>query len=336
MIDLRIEAQNRSFSRRSRLNHAILKNTYWFLPVDDKGHENYVPVGRGVPSSDFCGRWVSLSVCKNVEGHRGVSLAGTDCTGKVVVRHNHMWCTKSSCPVCFIRGWSTREARSIAGRFVEADKRGFGKVEHVMVSVPVADRDLPESVLRGKCRDALFDRGVVGGCMIFHGYREGKDRKSLVWSPHFHVLGFIEGGFGICRDCVHVHEDCESCSGFKGREVRGYGKDGYIVKVHDARKTVVGSAWYQLNHATVRIGMKRFQSVTWFGVCSYRKFKSEKVRTESLCPACDSEMVRCFYMGKRYIVKDVGSADYVPLFVDDEFDANGEPNFVDVLGGRFG
>ena len=331
-----VEVVNRSFSERLRLNHAILKNKYWFLPVDDEGHENYVPVGRGVRSSEFCGRWTSLSVCKNVEGHKGVSLAGTDCTSKVVVRHNHMWCTKSRCPVCFIRGWSTREARSIGGRFIEGDKRGFGKVEHVMVSVPAVDRDLPESVLREKCRKALFDRGVVGGCMIFHGFREDRERHVLAWSAHYHVLGYIEGGFDVCRDCVHGRGDCRDCSSFKGREVRGYENDGYFVKVLGERKTVVGSAWYQLNHATVRVGVKRFQSVTWFGCCSYRKFKSEKVKTESLCPACDGEMVRCFHVGKRYIVKDVGSAEYVPLFVDDEFDVSGVPNYVDVAGGRFG
>lgn len=108
-----VEVVNRSLNERLRLNHAILNNKYWFLPVDDEGHENYIPVGRGVRSSEFCGRWTSLSVCKNVEGHKGVSLGGTDCTGKVVVRHNHMWCSNSKCPVCFIRGWSTREARSI-------------------------------------------------------------------------------------------------------------------------------------------------------------------------------------------------------------------------------
>jgi hypothetical protein len=33
------------------------------------------------------------------------------------------------------------------------------------------------------------------------------------------------------------------------------------------------------------------------------------------------------------IVKDVGSPDYVPLFVDDEFDESGQPNYVEV-GGR--
>jgi hypothetical protein len=313
------------------LNHAILSNKYWFLSVDDVGHENYVPVGRGVRSSVFCGRWVSLSVCKNVDGHKGVSLGGTDCTGKVVVRHNNMWCSKSSCPVCFIRGWSTREARSIAGRFIEGDKLGFGRVEHIMVSVPVVDRDLPESVLREKCRKALFARGVIGGCMIFHGFREARDRHALVWSVHYHALGYIEGGYG-CRDCKKL---CfKGCGGFVDRSYRCFEQDGCIVRVLGERKTVVGTAWYQLNHATIRVGVKRFQSVTWFGVCSYRKFKSEKVEVEVLCPACSSEMVRSVHVGKRHIVKDVGSVDYVPLFVDDEFDC-GEPNYIDVVGGRF-
>jgi len=134
-----------------------------------------------------------------------------------------------------------------------------------------------------------------------------------------------------CRGCVHERGDCGSCSGFKGREVRGYEKDGYIVKVFDERKTVFGTAHYQLNHATIRIGIRRFHVVTWHGICSYRKFKSEKVMVEVSCPACSSEMVRSVYVGKRHIVKDVGDAGYVPLFVDDEFDENGEPNYIDVV-----
>ena len=327
-----VEAVNRSFSERLRLNHAILNNKYWFLPVDYSGHENYMPVGRGVKSSDFCGRWVSFSVCKNVEAHAGVSLAGTDCTGKVVVRHNHTWCTKSSCPVCFIRGWATRGARSIAGRLLEGDKRGFGKPEHVMVSPSKVDRDLPESDMRVKCRNALFARGVTGGCMIFHGYREDKERHVLVWSPHYHALAYVEGGYK-CRDCK---KSCfKGCGGFVDRSYRCFDDDGCIVRVLAERKTIVGTAWYQLNHATVRVGVKRFQSVTWFGSVSYSKFKSEKVKTENLCPVCDSEMGRCVYVGKRHIVKDIGSADYVAFFVEDEFDVSGNPNFVDFGGGRF-
>jgi hypothetical protein len=62
---LRLDAQNRSFLERLRLNYALLNNRYWVLPVDDVGHEDYSPVGRGLPSSPLCGRWTSFSVCDN-------------------------------------------------------------------------------------------------------------------------------------------------------------------------------------------------------------------------------------------------------------------------------
>ena len=327
-----VDDVDKSFSRRLRLNRAILNNKYWMLPVDDKGHENYAPVGRGVKSSDFCGRWTSASVCKNVEGHKGAVLGGVNYTGKIVVKHNHMWCNKSSCPICFARGWSVRGARSIEGRLLEAMNRGLGEVEHITVSVPVADRDLPESVLRVKCRDALRDRGVTGACMIFHGFRIDRARECLVWSPHYHALGFIEGGFDRCRECVHSRGDCASCDGFKGREVRGFEKDGYLVKVHGRRRTVFGTAHYQLNHATIRHGVRRFHVVTWFGSVSYRKFKSVKLKADAVCPICQEEMVKCAYVGKKHIVTDVGEVGYVPLFADDEFDEDGEPKYIE-LGG---
>jgi hypothetical protein len=321
---------DKDFVRRLALNSSILKNRYFVLPVDDKGHESYSPVGRGVKSSEFCGRWVSSSVCKNVEGHKGVVLNGVDFTGKLAITHNHMWCTKSSCPVCFARGWSVREARSIEGRLVEAVNRGLGEVEHVTVSVPVVDRDLPESVLRVKCRNALLDRGVTGACMIFHGYRMDRERSCLVWSPHYHTLGFVEGGFDRCRECHHSRGDCASCDRLKGREARGFARDGYLVKVHDKRKTVFGSAHYQLNHATIKYGIKRFHVVTWYGSVSYRKFKGVKLSSEKVCPVCQEEMHRCAYVGKQHIVKDVGDADYVPLFADDEFNEVGEPNYIEI------
>jgi len=332
-----IEAQNRAFSERLALNHQILQKKYWFLPVDDTGHENFVPVGRGAKSSSACGMWVGVSTCKNVEGHNGVSVGGVDCTGKIVVRHNHLWCHNPKCCTCFIRGWSVRGARSIEGRLAEGVKRGFGKVEHVMVSVAIADRNLPEPIMRKRCRDALTDRGVTGGEMTFHGYRIDDVRNVLVFSPHYHAecfIGGIKGGFDRCRDCVHVREDCAECSGFKGREVRGYAKDGILVKVERERKTIFGTAHYLLNHATLQIGIKRFHSVTWFGLCACRCYESLKSKSESVCPACEEEMVKSVHVGKRQLVKDIGNANYVPWFVDDEFDAEGKPNYIDVVGGR--
>jgi len=65
---------DKSYSRRLALNSAISKNVYHRLPVDDVGHENYVPVGRGVQSSPVCGKWLGISRCKNIEGHEGLLL----------------------------------------------------------------------------------------------------------------------------------------------------------------------------------------------------------------------------------------------------------------------
>lgn len=336
-----VEAVNRCFSERLRLNHAISDNPYWCWPVEDKGHENYMPVGRGQRTSPMCGQWRHFLVCDNVAGHQGVILKGVDYSGKLAVTHEHLWCHKSSCPVCFIRGWSVREGQTLAARLEVASQRGFGEVEHLTVSVPQEDKSLLEPVLREKCRMALLVRGVLGGTMIFHGYRMDRVRRVLAWSPHYHCLGFIRGGFDICRDCVHSRGDCASCHGFKGREVREYAKDHYLVKVFEKRQSVVGTAFYQLNHATIRVGLKRFHTVTHFGVCANSKLKGKKVSAVHVCPVCNSvgvrsEMVKKAYLGKAFIARDIGDPRYVKVFPFDEFDSSGEPNFVDVGGGRSG
>jgi len=307
--------EDKSFSRRLKLNRAILGNKYWWLPVDDKGHSNYEPVGRGVESSSSCGRWVGLDTCKNFEGHEGQLLDGKDCSGKVVNRHKHWWCHKSSCPVCFISGWSVRGANHITGRVLKGVELGFGLVEHVIVSVPEEDRNLPESVLRLKCRMALVECGVSGGCMIFHGYRVDKKRDVLAWSPHYHVLGFVVGGYSRCRECPRKWDCLRGCGDFDDRAWQGFQNDGYFVKVFPQRKTAFGTAFYQLNHATIRVGIVRFHSITWFGCCANRKYKSVCLDAEVLCPACRSVMVKSAYVGKRRIVKDIGHVDYVPCFV---------------------
>jgi hypothetical protein len=326
----------RSLLDRFRMNSAILKNKYLYLPVDNAGHEDFVPVGRLLPSSPWCGVYTSILVCDHMELHEGKFVGDEDCSGKVVVKPQHMFCNRAGCPICFDRGHATREARAIEVRLNKGVELGFGKPEHVTVSVAVADRELPERVFREKCRMALLDRGVIGGEMTFHGYRIDRVRNVLHWSPHYHCLGFIKHGFDECRECVHDRGDCASCDGFKGREVRGYAKDGYLVKVLGIRKTVFGTAKYALNHATIKVGIRRFQSVTWFGICGYRKYQSGKVKAEVKCPACDSVMVKKVYVGKRHIVKDLGSPDYLPVFLDDEFGTSGKPNYVDAVGGRFG
>ncbi len=220
---------------------------------------------------------------------------------------------------------------------VGSEERGLGKCEHVVVSVPKAERWMDESILRVKCRNAMFDRGVTGGMMIFHGYRMDKVARVLEWSPHYHCLGFVEGGFDRCRECAHSYGDCDACSGLKGREVRGFAKDGYLVSVKGERQTVFGTVFYLLHHATIRVGVKRFHVVTWFGVCGNRKFSGRKPKEAvGVCPACHKDMKKKVYVGSARIVRDIGNPWYVPLFLMDVLDGLGKPNFVDVGDVRAG
>lgn len=320
----------RSLLQRVKVNHGILKNRYFVLPFDNP-HFDEVQVGRGVVSSEFCGRWVSDVVCRNVEGHKGVMLGDVDCSGNIVVRHKHLWCHRSSCPICFYNGWAGRAARSIAGRIAEGVRLGFGKPEHVTVSVPVVDRDLPEFVLRKRCAVAAFDRGMSGFAMIFHAPRIDRVNKRLVRMPHYHLVGFIKGGFDRCRDCVHERGDCTFCDGFKGREARGFKRDGYLVKVHAVRKTIEGTAKYQLGHCTSRVGLKRSSAVTYWGLMACPKYKSSSVPVDDSCPVCKGEMTKAVRVGKCHVSRNLRDADYASVVVLPEFDEYGDANYVDVV-----
>ena len=81
--------------------------------------------------------------------------------------------------------------------------------------------------------------------------------------------------------------------------------DGCYVKVKGKRKSVWGTAFYQLHHSTIRTNKKRFRVVSWFGVVSYRRLKvSKELRAEydekhrKKCPICGSALVRHEYCGR--------------------------------------
>jgi hypothetical protein len=290
-------------------------------------------VGNGVQTNRWCGKFSSYRGCVRVDMHNGVTLLdGTNYSGKAYVEIRSHSCHKPSCPVCYL-SWASRAAHKIEGRLAEAKKR-FGNAEHIVVSLPIWDYGLCYEALRSKVARILKDRGVIGGCLIFHGFRYNHVRL-WYWSPHFHVVGVIKGGYG-CRNCDHERGDCRSCNGFNGREVRGFEKDGYIVKVLGKRKTIFGTAWYQLNHSTIRTNVKRPHAFTWFGVCSYRKLKVKVEKKKSLCPICSEELVKLHHLGVRRIVKDRGSPEFVGSFVDDLVDNYGALNWCEASSGSYG
>jgi len=277
----------------------------------------WVLVGNGIRTNDFCGQLLRVKGCLNVDLHGQMGLDGKCHAGEVYWQLVHNWCHKASCPICYYFGWAVRQAGEIDLRLSEARKR-FGKVEHVILSVPVKDYGLDYGVLRKKAVKIAESRGVLGGSLIFHAFRYNLIRH-WYWSPHMHVLGFIKDGYG-CRFCRRKNDCFKGCGGFDDRSYQRFLRDGWYVRVADPlheRKSVFYTAKYELGHASVKVGVKYFRVVTYFGVCSYRELKiSADVRRawddckKSVCPACRYDLVKIRYAGVKPFVTDISSPDY--------------------------
>jgi RNase P subunit RPR2 len=97
------------------------------------------------------------------------------------------------------------------------------------------------------------------------------------------------------------------CDGFEGRVRRLRKDDGYVVKIAsdkdtgftEKRKTIGGTVWYQLSHASIKRGVARFHVSSYFGVASPRKMQVSVPIRRRLCPICESDLVRHIYVGLR-------------------------------------
>jgi hypothetical protein len=292
-----------------------LKDDFDGEPIDggDFQYGDFQLVGHGKVTNVFCGKYLKLRGCLRADLHDMITLDGVNYKGKVYAKPVHHFCNKPSCPVCFLHGWAIREAGNIERRLAEAGKC-FGLVEHVVCSVPVRDYGLSYKYLRKKAAMILYECGVIGGVLIFHVFRYNLVRH-WYFSPHFHVLGFILGGYSRCRHCKGA--DCYSCDGVEGRCYKVYQRTGYIVRVLDKRKTVKGTAWYQLNHSSIDTSRRRFHVATWFGVCSYRKLRVTVEKLKALCPICRHELDDICYFGSKVFVTDRSSPDYKGSFFAD-------------------
>jgi hypothetical protein len=306
----------------------------------------YELVGHRKQTNANCGKFKHFSGCLNVELHNAVRWFFPDLKKDgVFVKPVYWSCDKPTCPVCYKYGWATREAARMERRLTEASKR-FGLVEHIVVSVPSREYSLSLDALRKRAVKIMYNRGVVGGSMIFHGFRYRNRRVARktglpvgwFWNPHFHVLGFIGGeGYGKCRSCKYQVEktfaECRGCNGFEGVTRREFDKDGYIVKVLGKRKTVGGTAWYQLNHASIKRGSTKSHAATWFGCVSYRRLKlinGSDVGIKHKCPICGSDLVRVRYLSsfKDLILKRSGE-------IVDFYGEDGKPLWEIVAGRKF-
>jgi hypothetical protein len=268
-------------------------------------------VGHGAVTNSKCGTFHTVG-CLNVDLHNLMSnkLSGEDHKNQVFVKRIPHSCGKPSCPKCY-ELWAAKKARTVEMRLAEASRQFAQsglcnpKVEHVVVSPSSKDYGFSYEEMRAKAFEALYVRGIVGGVCIFHAFRFNKLIRRWIFSPHFHVLGFFLGGYK-CRGCKKACQS--SCNGLENVTREWNKRDGFIVKVASAweeRKTVGGTAWYQLNHSSIDVSKKCFRVAIWFGVCSYRKLNlSAEVKKEflerrkSVCPLCKHELVPLRYFGR--------------------------------------
>lgn len=98
-----------------------------------------------------------------------------------------------------------------------------------------------------------------------------------MWSPHFHVLGY-----GWVKNTAQI-----------------YARTGWVIKNLGVRKTVGGTALYQLSHAGVK---KSTHTITWFGQLSYNRLKIPKMPKpeKPACPLCGNELRRILMIDGSY------------------------------------
>ena len=297
-------------------------------------------VGHGKQTNVKFGTFNKFMGCLNVEAHNASRWLNPDLKkDSVYVKSVYHSCDKPTCPQCFKFGWAVRQATRMEERLKKASV-SYGLVEHIVASVPVELYGLSLEALRSRAVKILANRGIVGGSMIFHGFRYANRREANQkgvpfgwrWNPHFHVLGFVGGeGYGRCRTCKGA--DCYACGGFEGLTMREHMKDSWIVKVLEKRKTVGGTCWYQLNHCSIRRGAKKSHAATWFGVCAYRKMKTDNItdiKIKHKCPICGNELVRVRYLGDFSELSISRKGEMVNMFGND-----GQPLWEIVVERRF-
>ena len=230
-----------------------------------ESHGGWLLPGHG-RAYDNCGLFWRKG-CLEVENHLEAHA------GKAEIKVIKRTCGRPSCPVCY-ESWAGKEAGKIEYRLSQWKPKKRRKVVHVVASPPERDWGLPYPELRSKSYKVLKRVGIYGGSCIFHPFREREFIKTWYFSPHFHILGF-----GWVRDTK-----------------KAYKKNGWVVKNLRIRKTVSGTALYQLSHAGVH---SEYHTVTWFGCLSYNKLRVRPQKRErDVCSLCGSELRKVLWVGE--------------------------------------
>jgi hypothetical protein len=230
--------------------------------------------------------------CLNVEGHRQQGL-DVDIFGKVHVEWYHRSCDRLECPVCYesAAGLGAHRIAYRLGAVGVCDRekveghRSFGRVIHLITSPCKADFGLSYQRLRSKAYKIAKEAGFRGGSAIFHPFRR-HPRKGWYFSPHFHMIGY----------------------GWIDWSRADFERSGWVVKNIGIRRTVEGTAFYQLTHCGLSVKKgesadgrlyRSVHSVTWFGKLAYNKLRiAPEPEKEHICPICGMELVPLLNLGE--------------------------------------
>lgn len=223
-------------------------------------------VGNGKQSHNWCGEHVGFLGCLNEDEHAQPNLEGVKFDG-ALIRHKHKSCFSYNCPVCYL-SWAVQGAHRIADQLEDLGPK-FGVADHIVLSLPNEYDDDGQIIghfyesddpafdkLCKKIVKALLKRHVKGGCYIFHGFRYNDEKEAAeknqpfgwYWSPHFHILGFVPNK-----------------AEFYATINKEFINDHFLVNLKPKRETVFGTAWYQLNHASIMFKDENFKVARWFG-----------------------------------------------------------------------
>jgi len=307
------------------------------VSVSDSGLVSMYPIvgSNSAPTTEHCGNFEAFYICDRVDLHELIGKKlGKDYRNKVFVRRVHNNCGKPLCPVCRLN-WASVLSHKVEGRLLGAVKElkvsfpDSMEILHIVISIAPRDYWIAdEKVFRKKVIDALKVYGFLGGCLIFHSSRKrhyelldcGAFRQLADdFSPHYHFLGMLKGGYA-CRGCLNKASCVKGCSGFDAVQWDYYGETGIYAKELGARKTVGGTAYYQLNHASVRQGAKRVHVITWVGACGYRKLKVKVEKHSQACPICGYELKRSLYNGSKPLITSRYAFGYERDTLEDYFE----------------
>ena len=295
---------------------------YDCFPYRDGFRSDYKLVGREPCRNPLGGRHKNYMKCGNVEGHQAIG-------GRDFYHNNVINCQRYQCHLCWKYGWCVFRANSIESRFITAEKvlgLPVGEVEHISTSLPKNLYDLPPNLMIKWSIDACRRSGIIGGVNILHPFRKDLKKRQLYKSFHYHVLGYVKGGYDRCRSCIKVGS-CWSCDGFEGVTRRAHQADGWIVSlaknqdgVVEKRESLFGSAWYQLEHSGYKVGVRNFQIVTWWGVVAKNRFKTEKRRVPLECPVCTDALKASWLPDGVEVVANRGEKGFLKNFTLPHFD----------------